>query len=65
MCTINVTVDDNNMVEEQTNHDMSVEELHFSIEQDIESVYDNDETIDLETARELVLKAVKEEYARP
>jgi hypothetical protein len=60
MCTVNVTVD------EAVLHDVlpEPEELNRGLEPDF--IYaDDDETVDLETARQMTLSVIREEYARP
>ena len=45
---------------------MTPDELYGVIAGNIDAVYnDGDEVLDLETAREMTLAAVREEYARP
>lgn len=56
---------------EMPNRDKMQDDLWHDIEQDPEltlkpsEIVDDDETIDLETARELWLATVREEYAKP
>ena len=48
-------------------HDLTPEGLYGIIADDINAVYaaDDHETVDLETARQMTLDVVREEYARP
>ena len=64
MCTIDIKVDE---AERDLISDDVCREIWQEVEDENKNVVfdDDDETVDLETAREMLLATVREEYAKP